>query len=260
MRSWTEGFSLLMDALANEYAIVRAATLIAGQLRGRIIRGEVCEGDALPSEQELLAEFRVSRPTLREAIRVLESESLVVVKRGSRGGIEVSVPSIETAAHYTGLLLEYRRATLGDVFHGAGALEAPCAAMVAARHTDAALARIRHHVAAERAGGDSQPQMLLRQNDFHRLIIELAGNVTLKALSDVLRHIIEVATERFRELRPDDWLQSHQAGTRAHAKLVRLIEAGDAVGAETLWRRHISETGRRLRTAGVANNVLDLLE
>lgn len=249
-----------MVASTSLGAITRAATVIADQLRGKIIRGALRQGEALPSERQLLAEFRVSRPTLREAIRVLESESLVVVRRGSRGGIEVSVPNIETAARYTGLLLEYQHATLDDVFGAAAAIEAPCAAMVATNRSNEELAVLRQRVAAERERGEWESRLLVQQNDFHRLIIELAKNATIKALSEVLRHIVEVATERYQEKRPDEWLQSHSAGVRAHTKLVRLIEAHDALGAEALWRRHIAATGRQLREAGIADSVLDFLE
>ncbi|WP_459976700.1 FadR/GntR family transcriptional regulator, partial [Mycobacterium avium] len=97
-----------IDGRPAERPVERAAEVIAGQIRRRIIRGELGEGEALPTENELLIQFGVSRPTLREAIRVLESESLIEVKRGSRGGIRVSVPRVEIAAHYTGLMLEYR--------------------------------------------------------------------------------------------------------------------------------------------------------
>ena len=234
--------------------------MIAENLRRRIIRGELSEGDALPSEPDLLIEFGVSRPTLREAIRVLESESLVVVKRGSRGGIEVSVPRTEIAAHYAGLVLEYQRATLADVFQAAAAIEAPCAAMLARSHTEADLDRLRAAARGERDVDADRLTVLGRQNDFHRLLIELTGNVTLRALTDVLRHIIEIATQRYTDMRPEERPQSHEAGTRTHEKLIRLIEAGDADGAESLWRRHISETGTRLRKAGIADSVLDLLE
>src|SRR5262249_2362626 len=144
-----------------------------------------------------------------------------------------------------GLVLEYERATLADVFQAACAIEAPCAAMVAASRSDADLKRLRAAVAAERDATSDRFAVLAHQNDFHRLVIELAANVTLKALSDVLRHIIEVATQRYTDLRPEERVKSHEAGTRTHDKLVRLIEARDADGAEALWRRHISETGAR---------------
>ena len=237
--------------------------VIADQLRRRIIRGELAEGDVLPAEQELLTEFGVSRPTLREAVRILESESLVVVKRGSRGGIEVSVPRIETAAHYAGLVLEYSEATLGDVFRAACAIEAPCAAMLARSRTAADLQRLKDVVAAERSARGDAEALLSLQNQFHRLLIELVGNTTLRVLSDVLRHIIEVATHKYLTspaLRAAERIPASEAGIRAHEKLVGLIEKKDAVKAEALWRRQILATGDHLRRSGVADSVIELLE
>jgi DNA-binding FadR family transcriptional regulator len=241
----------------------RAASVIAGQLRRLIIRGELTEGDALPSESELLQQFGVSRPTLREAIRVLESESLVVVKRGSRGGIEVSVPRVETAAHYAGLVLEYRHATTADVFTAAAAIEAPCVAMLARTRTAGDIKRLRASVESEREARDNSRLLLEHQNEFHRMVIDMAGNQTLTVLSDVLRHIIEVATQRYvtdPAFGGADKAPAATAATRTHDKLVDFIAAKDAPAAEVLWRKHILATSARLRTAGVADSVLDLLE
>jgi DNA-binding FadR family transcriptional regulator len=241
----------------------RAASVIAGQLRRRIIRGELTEGEVLPSESELLEQFGVSRPTLREAIRVLESESLVVVKRGSRGGTEVSVPRVETAAHYAGLVLEYRHATTADVFTAAAAIEAPCVAMLARKRTADDLKRLRASVDDERAARDNPRRLLEHQNEFHRMVIDMAGNQTLTVLSDVLRHIIELATQRYvtdPALGGADKAPAATVGTRTHNKVVELIAAKDASGAEALWRKHILETSVRLRAAGVGDSVLDLLE
>ena len=66
--------------------VPKMAELVAGDLRRRILRGELVENDALPSESALMQRFGVSRPTLREAFRVLESESLISVRRGAHGG------------------------------------------------------------------------------------------------------------------------------------------------------------------------------
>lgn len=252
-----------VNARDNEESAGRAADVIARQLRRRIIRGELREGDGLPSETELLSQFGVSRPTLREAIRVLESESLVVVKRGSRGGIEVSVPRVEKAAHYAGLLLEYRQATTVDVFVAASAIEGPCVAMLARNRTAQNLKTLRAAVESERASGDDQADLLEHQNDFHRLVIDLAGNQTLMVLSDVLRLIIEVATRRYlsdSSLRDADRLSAAHVATRTHHKVVDLIADRDAAGAETLWRKHILATSAQLKTSGMANSVVDLLE
>ncbi|QRY42664.1 FadR family transcriptional regulator [Mycolicibacterium boenickei] len=240
----------------------RAASVVARQLRRRIIRGELVEGELLPTEAQLIEQFGVSRPTLREAIRVLESESLVVVKRGSRGGIEVSIPRVQNAAHYAGLLLEYRRATTADVFVAAAAIEGPCVAMLARNRTAEDLEGLRNAIADERRLSEQPAALLEQQNDFHRVLIEMAGNQTLMVLSEVLRYIIEIATERYVNdpgLGGPDTLPSANAATRTHQKIVYLIESRDAQEAEALWRKHILATSNQLKKAGVANTVLDLL-
>lgn len=252
-----------VNAKGNGEPVGRAADVIARQLRRRIIRGELTEGDVLPSEADLLTQFDVSRPTLREAIRVLESESLVVVKRGSRGGIEVSVPRVEKAAHYAGLLLEYRQATTADVFTAAAAIEGPCVAMLARNRSAADLKRLREAVVAERDVSGDPGQLLDLQNEFHRLVIDMAGNQTLTVLSDVLRYIIELATQSYVDEHSgsnSSSAASAASGTRTHAKVVELIADKDAVGAEALWRKHIMATSARLRSSGVAGSVIDLLE
>jgi DNA-binding FadR family transcriptional regulator len=253
---------MAVNAHDNGESVGRAADVIARQLRRRIIRGELVEGDGLPSEADLLTQFGVSRPTLREAIRVLESESLVVVKRGSRGGIEVSVPRVEKAAHYAGLLLEYRQATTADIFTAAAAIEGPCVAMLARTRTADDLNTLRDAVSSERDRRQAAGQLLELQNDFHRLVIELAGNQTLTVLSHVLRHIIELATQRYMDdpSGSDTSSASAAAATRTHAKVVDLIAAKDAEGAEALWRKHILATSARLRSSGIAESVIDLLE
>src|SRR3546814_8534697 len=88
---------------ANEAAqpaqprIPKTAELVADRIRRRIISGELGEGASLPPESQLLELFGVSRPTLREAIRILEAERLITVKRGSRSGARVSPPRVESA-------------------------------------------------------------------------------------------------------------------------------------------------------------------
>lgn len=238
----------------------KAADVAAAALRRRIILGELDEGDALPPEDELLRELGVSKPTLRQAIRILESESLVTVRRGSRGGIRVSVPRIETAAGYAGLVLEYRRTTTSDLFEAAAALEGPCAAMLARSRTAVDLLRLRAAAEAEAAVRDDPPRLLELENDFHRLLVELAGNATLRVLCDMLRVIIDAATRRYlSSTRPDVHGPAIEAGARTHRRVVDLIEGQDAEAAETLWRKHIRATAAQLGRAGDAGMVVDIL-
>jgi DNA-binding FadR family transcriptional regulator len=95
------------------------------------------------------------------------------------------------------------------------------------------------------------------------MVIDMAGNQTLTVLSDVLRHIIELATQRYvtdPAFGGAEKAPAATAATRTHDKLVDFVAAKDAAGAEALWRKHILATSARLRAGGVADSVLDLLE
>src|SRR5215203_671764 len=114
------------DAVAARAAAVRSpktAELVAGTLRRMVVDGQLKDGDFLPNEAELMAHFGVSRPTLREAVRVLESERLVEVRRGSRTGGRVRVPGPEIVARPAGLLLELSGATISDVMTARSGVE-----------------------------------------------------------------------------------------------------------------------------------------
>ncbi|WP_231611761.1 FadR/GntR family transcriptional regulator, partial [Rhodococcus sp. CX] len=109
----------------------KTAELVALKLRRMIVDGDLTDGDHLPHEAELMEHFSVSRPTLREAVRVLEAERLVEVRRGSRSGARVCVPGPEVVARPASLLLELSGATVEDVFVAREAIE-PAAARILA--------------------------------------------------------------------------------------------------------------------------------
>src|SRR3546814_1841939 len=78
----------MKDAM-SPVRIPKAAEIIAQAIRRRIVLGDLVEGDLLPTEADLMTQFDVSRPTLREAIRLLEAEGLVRVLRGAKGGVRI---------------------------------------------------------------------------------------------------------------------------------------------------------------------------
>jgi len=101
----------------------KTAEVVAAALRSRIVRGEIEEGGALPSEAELMRSFGVSRPSLREALRILETERLIEVRRGAHGGAYATRPDIALAARYLGLVMQFDQVTLKDVFIARAMLE-----------------------------------------------------------------------------------------------------------------------------------------
>ena len=64
--------------------------MVAAELRRQIVTGRLKPGDKLHPENVLQNEFAISRPTMREALRLLEAESLITIKRGKHGGARVT--------------------------------------------------------------------------------------------------------------------------------------------------------------------------
>ncbi len=247
--------------LGQRIRVPKTAELVAAELRRKIVRGELAEGDALPSEATLMAEFAVSRPTLREAFRVLESESLISIRRGARGGARVQLPNGNVAASYAGLVLEYRGTTLQDVYDARTFIEAPCAALLAQRRTEQDLAHLKQAVAQAEQLMDDPQAFILAHMEFHALVVELAGNRTLSVLNGMVRHIIELANWSHVDLdagSPDN-VRANKRGFRAHVRLVELVTERQAAEAEALWRLHLSEAENYLLMNKSMTTVLDLL-
>jgi DNA-binding FadR family transcriptional regulator len=242
--------------------VPKMAELVSQRLRRQIVRGELAEGDALPSEAELMTQFGVSRPTLREAFRVLESEGLISVRRGAHGGARVQIPNGDIAARYAGLVLEFRGTTLEDVYDARNIIEPPCAAMLARNRTQADLKQLRAAHDAAREYLDDGNMLVRVHNDFHRVMIELAGNQTMSVLSGMVRHIIDLSS--FRHVASDAGseanIRSIRKGFRAHELLVEYVEARDADAAEALWRKHLAEAERYMLSDANPKTVLDLLD
>lgn len=241
--------------------VPKAAELVAQHLRRDIIKGDLAEGEALPSETALMEQFGISRPTLREAFRVLESEQLISVRRGARGGARVHAPNPEVAARYAGLVLEYQGTTLADVYEARVMIETPCVAVLAKRRTAADLKRLWASVEEGEAIGDDRHRLIRHHTEFHRLLVELTDNQTMALMNMVLQEIVDIANWRRvdQDVAGPSTVIAFHHGVRAHRRLVELIEARDAVRAETLWRKHLVEAKQYLLEAPGAATVLDLL-
>lgn len=234
-----------MSAMPTSTSVVRvpkAGEMVAAQLRRQIVTGEVREGDALPSETELMAQFGVSRPTLREAFRILESEQVIQVRRGAHGGARVMMPDISAAARYAGTLLQYRKTTLADVHEARSSLETAAVGVLARKRTAADLRALDEMLAeGERLVADPTAFGKGYDLEFHRLLMRLAGNQTMIVMLDIVSTIIESHVEKFmREHRDDTSAESKAAAAqRAHVKLVQLIRGKDVDKAVTFWRKHL---------------------
>ncbi len=219
--------------LGAQVRVPKSAELVAQAMRLRIVRGELHEGDGLPPEIVLMQQFGVSRPTLREAFRILESEQLITIHRGARGGGRVHAPSGDVAARYAALVLQHQGASLRDVYRARSVVEPACARMLATRRTSQQLKELR---AASEAQVDG----------FHRLVVELAGNQTLALLAGMIEHILALAAP-LGAAESEQTARRRQREQRTHEELVEHVENRDADAAEALWARHLADAPNQAR-------------
>jgi GntR family transcriptional repressor for pyruvate dehydrogenase complex len=220
----------------------KIAVLVAAQLRRQIVNGKVKPGDKLHPESVLQSEFAISRPTMREALRLLEAESLITIKRGKHGGARVTSIDLGAIASQVGVFLQIEGTTLEDVWLARTVLEPPAAGLLAATRNPAALAALEANIEAARQAARSD---LIRYADlaaeFSMLITRHCGNKTLHLLAsliyDIIRRQHENVTER--TLTDASVGKLRQDSLRDREKAVALMRSGTPAAAENFWRAHL---------------------
>jgi DNA-binding FadR family transcriptional regulator len=222
--------------------------MVADVLRERIVSGQLQDGASLPRQEDLLQEFRVSRPSLREALRILEAEGLITIHRGNRGGATVHVPRVGNAAYSVGLVLQSRGVQMADVRDALQAIEPVCAGFCAAREDrhEAVLPRLRAlHKEALDAVGDPV-QFTVTSRRFHEGLVDSCGNETLK--------LIVGALESLWTSREEAWARDADqaggfpeskrrlSGMRAHERILKYIEDGDVDRVQRQARLHLESS------------------
>lgn len=259
----------MSQAPASEWRVSRVrlpktAEVVAQVLRRQIATGQLQENDALPPESELLKHFGVSRQTIREALRILESERLLTIRRGAAGGPRVCAPSRNTAAKVASLVLEYEGADLADVYQALGLIDGLAIAQLAGRRGKVDLRGLRAELDACAAALDEGDRLafsraILSAED---LLVELTGNVTLSLFHSMAASVIKAAALDASRLDYDPLPELREARLNYHAirDIVDRIEAGDAEGAGAIWRRHSGRARKALLNARVSHSLLELME
>jgi GntR family transcriptional regulator, transcriptional repressor for pyruvate dehydrogenase complex len=227
----------------------KTAELVARTLRRMVVDGQLKEGDFLPNEAELMSHFAVSRPTLREAVRVLESERLVEVRRGSRTGARVRVPGAEIVARPAGLLLELAGATIADVMVARAGIEPAAARMLAERGTPQAFSELETMISEDIPAAWESGRLAGATAAFHRRMVELSGNATLGMIAGMLHEVTERHTAAAINERRTVPRAQYDKLLRSYRHLIDLARARDGAEAEAHWRRHM-DTARELMLKG----------
>jgi len=213
-----------------------AYQLLADELRDDITSGRLQPGERLPPEPELCVRTGVSRSTVREALRLLASQYLIVTTRGVTGGSFVAHPDAEqlSEALSTGLTLLTNSAGIGfaDLLELRRALEVPAAGLAALRRTDMHLAEIR--TALFDPDLDDFDVMLQAHAAFHSAVAKATGNPLFELVTRPLYHL-SYGEEVIDALPVDYWARIDTD----HRELLDCLKRGDADAAVTAARQHL---------------------
>jgi GntR family transcriptional regulator, transcriptional repressor for pyruvate dehydrogenase complex len=237
----------------------KTAEIVADTLRRMIVEGQLKDGDFLPYEAELMNHFQVSRPSLREAVRVLESDRLVEVRRGSRTGARVRVPGPEIVARPAGFLLEMAGTTLADVMTARMGIEPYAARLLADDGASTAHRELRDLI-DEMPDAWETGKLAAATTGLHRRLVELSGNATLTVIVGMLHEIFErhmtAALLGVQNVVPK---AQYTKLMRSYTRLADLVDAREGTEAEAHWRRHMENAGAALLKGYEKTKVRDIM-
>jgi DNA-binding FadR family transcriptional regulator len=219
-----------------------AYQILADELRAEITSGRLRPGERLPTEPELCARSGVSRSTVREALRLLSSQHLIVTTRGVTGGSFVAQPSPEKMAESLSagvrLLLATEGAGGNELMEIREMLEIPAAGLAAQRRTDADLERLRSTLFDP--VHDDLATRCAAHRAFHAALAAASGNPLYELITSPLYAIGDEA--RLGGCVTDSmWRHLDEE----HREILRCVTAGDVPGAQRATTWHLA----RLRSA-----------
>ena len=210
-------------------------------IKEAIFKGDFAPGQALPSEKELSVVLGVSRPVLREALRVLQTQGFLKVRRGSRGGTYVTDLSNISIKDNLKDLLRMGKVSMDDLTRARLLLEPEVFRLAALNATAEQLAEMEELVRAANQTKDRISKVTL-QSDFHRLVAVASCSPIYRRFMQTIFDFIEVFAMT---IKPSNF-RIHEESD--HPEILEALKRRDADLAARLARKHAEKvTGEMIK-------------
>lgn len=227
--------------VVSPIVVPRAQDVLADQLRERILKRDIPEGDALPSERELVEQTGLTRGAVREALRMLSSEGLIQTKPGRSGGSVVTLPSHEAMASAIFRFVQGRRISIRSLQETRELLEPFLARLAAERRSEEQMQTL-NKLHGELVDSISSFQDFTLANlKWHHAVATASGNELLSTLLYSISHGIQLAS-RAEEY---DTPETRKQVINIHGRVNKAIEARDPDLAELSMKKHMVATNAR---------------
>lgn len=215
----------------------KAYEQVADQLRDQIMQGALATGQRLPRELELAERFGVSRPTVREALRVLMSENLIRTSKGATGGSFVMRPTVDHISDFLtssiNLLTAANEVSLDELLELRENLEIPAARLAAMRRTDDEVELLKSSVPDESMDLSTSEEFAFNKG-FHATLVAATENKLLVVSAQPIFIVLQTHLQRSVMTAAD-----HKKIHDGHARIAEAIEARDAARAGDEMADHL---------------------
>jgi DNA-binding FadR family transcriptional regulator len=232
----------------------KVSEIVARQIVKDIARRKLEPGTMLPSEAVMLETYGVGRASLREALRILEIQGLVVLRPGPGGGPMVAAIDSRHFGRMATFYLHLVDARFRDVVEARLVMEPVMARLAAERQDKVCLAELRAFVDGPAPTEGDDVEYLERAGEFHSMVSTMSGNPVLDLFGGALK---DIYSERIQGqvFATEDRERVHHD----HVAVAEAILAGDAERAEELMKEHMLEllAMSMERNQGMRDEVVD---
>jgi len=212
----------------------RAYEDVVAQIRTLLENGRLKRGDQLPTERELSETFKVSRATVREALRTLESLRLVQSRQGN--GTYVLALSEETLIQPLAAAFFHEKDSISDVFYVRKIIE-PYVAQLASEHaTLEEIKDLANIIIAQEESIASGKSTIEHDSAFHALLARMSRNPVLERLLNAIVDLLEQTRDKY--------IQNTERTKKSligHREIFTAVKKGDSTAARRSMRRHLDE-------------------
>ena len=228
----------------------RISNVIIDQIKDAVFQKKLKPGDKLPSERQLMEQFRTSRVTIREALRTLEHSGILEIRRGGEGGAFIRDPNTEFVNDFLQDMFSMGKIKISNLTEARLAVEPYSVRLAAERITEDSLERVRQIIqeARECLDKNNMNDARLLDLEFHRLIAQASQNPVIFFMIDSIMDIMEnnIASIPL-SIKPVE--RTHQY----HEEIYTALRNRDVQRAQELMLKHIQEIHDNLEALGREN-------
>jgi DNA-binding FadR family transcriptional regulator len=229
---------------------------VVEQIQEAIISGELKTGDQLPGERDLKEQFKVSRGTLREALRVLEQKGLIEIRTGVNGGSIIKAVNTEPIVESLAFLIRQKKVSLRNLAEFRVDVEGSCCAIAAQRATADDITKLKALLAKAskyfKQGPEHYDSVFRTDEQIHQAIAETTHNPLYISVLETLFRNIHTYFESFVPMEEPVLREN----LRDITNLVNAIEAGDPDEARRASQEHVRRFSKYM-LQGYQDNIAD---